>query len=164
MGIIVNGNCPNQGLPPDPPLTRPPIVGAPVQIISRQVAMLRQLTDIPVCSCYENEAALAKSTRDFISEASGVKPIQIDAATFGWISRIRLFWLSVNGQAIDLANTPLPPNIEVDQAERHRPCRLRYTGSKPIPERPLTEDGFQFMVDPSEVMEGREPTMPQCFP
>ena len=51
------------------------------------------MKDIPIVTVLENVASMDKATRGYYTNLVGAMPYHINASTFGWCARNRLFWV-----------------------------------------------------------------------
>ena len=160
-GVIVNAGCPEHGLPPEPPERRSSFKQSPASTVVQIATLLGQLTQAPIFSLLENDAAITEAVRKRISTTIGTQPVYLEAARFGWVKRARLYWLTLHGHPVSYDMQPAPIGLQHSPADAAGITRLVYSGKAPIPERPMFEGGYKAMLDPLEVMAARTPPMHQ---
>ena len=111
-GIIVNGGCVKQGLPAVTASQKAADKRRPAQWVRRISSSIRAVCSVPVVECLENSGSVSGQTRDFTSQCLTATPCFINASTFGWIDRPRIFWITVNGVNFDWSTCVLPPDLK----------------------------------------------------
>ena len=100
---------------------------------ARQLERIRESLSqcgVPILTWYMTSANLPKDLKASHARLFKSAPLEVDARSFGWISRQRLVWLQ-GPKPLDLKKIKLPHNIVALRGDSA--VRLSHTGTKAIP-------------------------------
>ena len=107
--------------------------------------------DLQVVAFLENVASMPPDVCAQYDTWMRSSPVQVNAASCGWVQRRRFFWLACRGRGLHDALPP-PADWAWVPAAGVVP-ELRYEGKKPIPASVMWADGFQPIFDPMQVLQ-----------
>ena len=107
--------------------------------------------DLQVVAFLENVASMPPDVCAQYDTWMRSSPVQVNAASCGWVQRRRFFWLACRGRGLHDALPP-PEDWAWVPAAGVVP-ELRYEGKKPIPASVMWADGFQPIFDPMQVLQ-----------
>jgi len=106
----------------------------------------------PILKWIENVASAPDEVVSRYSALIGSRPILIDAARFGWVSRRRLYWGHGPAGGVSTLRSPvLPPMCSLVQNKGEMEV-VYDTTANPIPARLTTGDGFEPAIRPGKVL------------
>ena len=108
---------------------------------------------IDVFAFLENVAAAPPEVLNRYSEWLGAKPVLIDAASRGWVSRRRAFWVTSRRGGLGPEHKR-PTDWTWTECEQAFVGQLQYSGAKPVPWRVFFEQGFSPLWSAADVLRG----------
>ena len=156
-GIILGGGSPCQGnssLNADRRGLQDPrsLQAYHVARLADELAALPEMQGLQLLKLLENVASMPGSVKTQYNEWLQGLPVEVDAATCGWVHRRRLYWLV--GQKGSVGPGCRPPQDWAWSEVQGRPV-LAYVGAKPLPPRFHTTQGFHPMLDPLVILKQR---------
>ena len=117
-----------------------------VHRIRHELQELPECEGVEIACLLENVASMPREVRLQYDEWLGGRPVRVSAGQCGWVQRNRLYWLvsslgdvpTSSCQVEGWSVTPCPGDVP----------ELTYQGTKPIPARVNTIQGFKPMFDP----------------
>eukprot|EP00435_Cladocopium_sp_Y103_P050860 s71_g15.t1 len=154
-GVLMGGGSPCQGNTSlnlrrrglsDPRSCQP----LELQRLREEFLALPEMQSCELVTFLENVGSMPASVRASYSSWLGGLPIQIDAASCGWVQRRRLYWLVSRAQT--LGSHLSPPSSWDWVPLGDGSLSLRYVGDKPLPNKCFFHHSYQPLLDPKEVM------------
>eukprot|EP00435_Cladocopium_sp_Y103_P012597 s4807_g3.t1 len=112
---------------------------------------LPEMADKELITFLENVASMPATVRASYSAWLGGDPVQIDAASCGWVQRRRLYWLTSSWRSLD-RQLQAPSSWDWVPEDGGVPA-LRYVGEKPLPNKCVFKQGFRPLLDPKAVVQ-----------
>ena len=122
-----------------------------LQRLAQDIRSDPDFQDLEVITFLENVDSMPAEVRNAYSSWMGSNPVQVNAATCGWVQRRRLYWLTGRSRGLSSDLTPPADWFWGDDPHPDVP-ELFYGGSKPVPPRIVWEDGFTPMLDPKTIV------------
>ena len=128
------------------------------EVLSNFVKDLKQAhADLPVFTLLENVGSCTSDVVSFYTGLMGGRPLEVDAAQWGFVRRRRLFWVAGPVGGVDQVEFVLPEGFSAeDSGDR---LQIKKIDEKPWPPQVRWESGFMTHFAPAEVAAGRESPM-----
>ena len=119
--------------------------------LKQEFKEMPESSNLQIVTLLENVASMPDAVQSQYNDWLEASPVEADSATCGWVHRRRFYWLVGPKGPVHAGCRP-PSDWAWQAGKDGKPPKLIYVGKTPLPPRLSLSQGFQPLLDPTQVL------------